>query len=170
VVGQQPDAFQLGRVEHVGFVDDQHDAAAAFGRFGGERVSGLRDERGVVEPGDAAERGDDGVVDAARPDLGVGQVDDRVAGRVQAGQGGADGDSLASADLAGEHPEGVLADQPADPGDCFGLAGVPVQLAGGQVAAERHLGEPVERGQLVDAHRCSPPSACSPGSSWLRSA
>jgi hypothetical protein len=41
---------------------------AAFGVLAGEQVHGLGGEGGVVGPGDAAERGDDGVVDAADAD------------------------------------------------------------------------------------------------------
>jgi hypothetical protein len=47
-------------VEAVGFVDHEDDLSAAFGGFGGDQLGGLWDERGVVEAGCAAERGDDG--------------------------------------------------------------------------------------------------------------
>ena len=87
------------------------------------------------------ERGDDVVQHAAHPDGGVGQVDDHVPGRVQGGGGGADGDGLAGADLAGDHAERVLVHAPGDPGDRLAVAGVAVQHGGGQVAAERHPGE-----------------------------
>ena len=83
------------------------------------------------------------VVDAADPDGGVGQVDDGVAGGVQAGQCGADGDGLAGADLAGDHADAAFADAPGDAGDGLVVGGVAVQHARGQVAAERHAGEPV---------------------------
>jgi hypothetical protein len=49
--GEQPEFFELVGGEQVGFVDDEHDAPASFGDFGGERVGGLGDERGFVEAG-----------------------------------------------------------------------------------------------------------------------
>jgi hypothetical protein len=73
-----------------------------------------------------------------------------VAGGVQAGQGGAGGDGLADADLAGEHTQGVLVDAPGDAGDRFGVGGVAVQHLGGKLAAERHPGEPVGGLQTLD--------------------
>ena len=60
-------------VEQVRLVDDQHRGAAAFGVLDREGVDGLRDEGGVVEAGGAAQGGDDGVVDAADPDRGLGR-------------------------------------------------------------------------------------------------
>jgi hypothetical protein len=57
-----------------------------------------------VEAGRSAEVADDLGVQAALADAGVGQVDDGVADRVQAGDGGAGGDGLAGADLAGDTP------------------------------------------------------------------
>ena len=152
MVGEHADAFELGVVEQVGFVDDQDGGAAAFGVLGGEGVGGLGDEGGGVGAGWPAEGGDDGVVDAAGADGGVAEVDDGVAGGVEGGQGGADGDGLAGADLAGDDAEGLFGDAPGDPGDGFGVGGVAVQHAGGEVAAERHPGEAVEALQLVDAH------------------
>ena len=80
VVGEHPDRFELVVVEQVRLVDHHDGGAAAFGVFDGQRVGGLRDQGGVVGQGLAAERGDDLVVDAADPDRGVGQVDDRCAG------------------------------------------------------------------------------------------
>ena len=96
------------------------------------------------------EGGDDLVVDAADPDRRVGQVDDGVPGRVQAGQRGADGDGLPGADLAGDHPDAVLAHAPADPGDGLPVRRVAVQHPGGEVAPERGAGEPEEPLQAVD--------------------
>jgi hypothetical protein len=60
---------------------------------------------------------------------------------VEGGGGGADGDGLAGADLAGDHPDGVLLDAPADPGDRFGVPVVAVQHRRGEASAERHSGE-----------------------------
>ena len=82
-VGEKPQFFELVGVEEVGLVDDEHDLAAAFVGFGGERVGGLRDQRGLVEAGDAAERADDRVVEAAGADGRVAQVDDGVPAGVQ---------------------------------------------------------------------------------------
>ena len=47
-------------------------------------------------------------VEAAGADGGVAEVDDGVAGGVEPGQGGADGDGLAGADLAGDDAEGAF--------------------------------------------------------------
>ena len=96
-------------VEQVGFVEDEDDGAAAFVFLGGEQVDGLRDQRGLVEAGDAAEGGDDAGVEAAAADGGVAEVDDGVPAGVEAGEGGADGDGLAGADLAGDHAEAAFA-------------------------------------------------------------
>ena len=52
--------------------------------LGGEQVGRLRDRCRPVEPWRGTERGNDLRVDPARPDSRVGQVDDRVAARVQA--------------------------------------------------------------------------------------
>jgi hypothetical protein len=106
----------------------------------------------VVGLRDAAERGDDGVVDAADADRRVAQVDEGVAGGVLGREGGAQGDGLPGADLAGDHAEGVLTDAPGDPGGGLGVGGVAVQHARGQVTAERHLGEPVVGLEFLDGH------------------
>src|SRR5262249_43220891 len=75
VVGEHPDGLEAGVVEQVGFVDDQHGGASAFGGLQSEGVGGLGDEGCGVEAGLPAQGGDDGVVDAAGSDGGVGQVD-----------------------------------------------------------------------------------------------
>lgn len=95
--------------------------------LGGQQVGGLRDQGGLVRARDAAERGDDRVVDAGDADGGVGQVDDLVAGVVQLGQRGSDRDGLARADLSGDHSQGAFADAPGDPVDGLQVGGVPVQ-------------------------------------------
>ena len=74
----------------------------------------------------------------------------------RAAQGGADGDGLPGADLAGDHPDAVLGDAPADPGDGLAVGGVAVQHAGGEVTAERGAGEPEEPLQPVDHDTTSP--------------
>ena len=57
--------------EEVGFVDDEDDVFSSLVFFGGEKVSGLWDERCFMESGDASERGDDGGVDPACSNGGV---------------------------------------------------------------------------------------------------
>jgi hypothetical protein len=118
--------------------------------FDGQRVRGLWGQGRGVEGRGPAERGDDVVEHAADSDGRVGQVDDHVPAAVQGGGGGADGDGFAGADLAGDHPEGVLVHAPADPGDGLAQAAVPVQHARGEVAAEGHAGEAVFS-ELFDA-------------------
>jgi len=86
VVGQHPDRLQLLMIEQMRLVDDEHGGAAAFGLVDREGVDGLRDEGGVVGQRSLPEGGDDLVVDAADPDRGVGQVDDRVSCGVQGGE------------------------------------------------------------------------------------
>ncbi len=68
--------------------------------FGGQGRLYLRDQGGVVKAGRLAQRGGHGAVDAAHPDLRVRQVDQGVAGGIQAGHGGADGRGLPAADFA----------------------------------------------------------------------
>ena len=135
--------------QQVGFVDHHDGDASALGVFGGERVGGLRGQGGVMGQGLPAEGGDDAVVDAADADGGVGQVDDGVAAAVQAGEGGAHGDGLAGADLAGDHADAAFGDTPADAGDGFVVGAVAVQHARGQIAAERRPGETEVRDQFV---------------------
>ena len=100
--GQHPDRFELVVGQQVSLVDQQDRQPASLGELGGQVLGGLRDQGGVVEPGHAAQRGDDRVVNASRPDLGVGDGDELVAGGVQPGGGGADGHGLARADLTGD--------------------------------------------------------------------
>jgi hypothetical protein len=71
VVGEHAQAFELGVVEQVRLVDDEDGGAAAFGVFGGQGVGGLGNQGGVVEAWGAAQRGNDGVVDAAGADGGL---------------------------------------------------------------------------------------------------
>jgi hypothetical protein len=53
-----------------------------------------------------------------------------VAHGVECGDGGAGGDGLAGADLAGDYADGVLADEPGDAGDGFGVAAVGWSMPG----------------------------------------
>ena len=71
------------------------------------------------------------------------------------GEGGPQGDGFPGADFAGDDAEGVLADAPADPGGGLGVGAVAVQHARGQVAPERHLGEPVVGLEFLDTHCAS---------------
>lgn len=59
MVGEQPQRFQRIVADEVTLVDTQDRDTAAFSVFGGERVTGLGDQRGVVEAGSPAERGHD---------------------------------------------------------------------------------------------------------------
>jgi hypothetical protein len=148
--------------------------AASFVFLGGEQFHGLRDQGGLVEAGHAAEGGDDAAVEAAAADGGVAEVDDGVPAGVEVGEGGADGDGLAGADLAGDHAQAAFVDAPADPGDGFGVGGVAVQHLRREGAAERGLAEPVVGFELLDHAGTSPFSAsvsplmpgscCCPGS------
>jgi hypothetical protein len=122
----------------VGFVEDEHRGAATFDRLDREGVTGLRDEGGHVGLREAAQGGDDGVVDAAGADGGVAEVDDGVPGWVEGGESGSDGDGLARADLAGDDAGTVFGWGGGDPGDGFIVGVVAVQHAGGEVTTERH--------------------------------
>src|SRR6266568_348828 len=53
-------------------------------------------------------------------------------------------------DFAGDDADGAFGDAPGDAGDGFVVGGVPVEHAGGEVAAEGHAGEPVVGLELVD--------------------
>ena len=141
MVGQHADRLQLGVVEEVGFVDHDDGGAAAFDLFDGEGVDGLRDQGGVVGQRPRPERGDDLVVDAADPDGRVREVDDGVA----VGSRAASAARTATVFPAPTSPvmtpiRCVFGDAPADPGDGLAVAGVAVQHAGGEVAAERQCG------------------------------
>ena len=142
MVGQHPDGFQLLVAQQVCLVQDEDGGSASLVAFCGQGCAGLGDQsRGQVRRG-GAERGDDGLVDAADADHRVGQVDDGVAGGVQAGQDGADRDGFPGADFSGDHADGAFGDAPADAGDGFVVGGVPVQHARGKITSEGHAGEP----------------------------
>ncbi len=155
--------FELVGGQQVGFVDDENDGLVALVGFGSEQVLGLADQRGTVEARGGAQGDHDVVVDAAGPDHRVGEVDDGVPGGVQAGHGGTCGHGLAGADLAADHADVAVVDQPGDAGDGFLVGAGGEQLAGGQVAVEGLAGEAVVGTQLVDGHS----ESCS---SLLRSA
>ena len=90
------------RGKHVSFIDNYHWQSASFGDFAGQGVGGLGDEGGVVEVGYAAEGGHDRLEITSRAEVWVGKVYEVVAGGVQAGNGGAGGHGLASADSEGD--------------------------------------------------------------------
>ncbi len=100
--------------EEVTLVDAQDGDATAFGVFGGQRVTGLGNQGGVVEAGPPAQGADDVVVDASGADGGVGDVDQVVAGGFGAVDGGAGGDGLADADSAGDRLQQLRAVLPCE--------------------------------------------------------
>ena len=91
--------------EQVRLIDGQDHVPAPLVGFGGERRLDLGNEVGGVEAGGLAEGLGDGTVDAPYPDLGVGQVDEGVAGGVQAVGGGAQRDRLPGADFSRQDAE-----------------------------------------------------------------
>src|SRR5260370_992115 len=111
----------------MSLVADEDDAAVPFGGLGGEQVAGLGHQLGFEVAGLGAERADDGDIQAPGAEGGVGDVDDLVAGGVEAGDGGAQRHGLPGADVAGDHAERGFHHAEADPGDRLG-----VRLAGGQ--------------------------------------
>src|SRR5437899_12541974 len=115
----------------MGFVDDQHGGLAALVALGGEHGGGLGGEPGVAAVGLAAEGRDDHLVQPPYADHRVRQVDDGVAGGIEAGQDGAHRDRLARPDFGGYQPDGPFGDAPGDPGAGLVVGGVPVQPAGG---------------------------------------
>ena len=87
---------------------------------------------------------------------------------------GKKGAVLTMTDLAGDHADGAPGDGPGDAGGGLGAVGVPVEPAGGQVAAEGHAGEPEAVDDGVDHERASswegPPwTAASCCWAWSRS-
>jgi hypothetical protein len=87
--------------------------------LGGQGGFDLGYEGGVVEAWCLAQGQGYRSVDAAHAYLGVGQVDEGVAGGVQPVGGGAQGRCLPGADFAGQHPQAAGGDEPAQPGDGF---------------------------------------------------
>jgi len=140
--------------EQVRLVDRDDDVPVFLICLGGQGGLDLGDEGGVVEAGRLAERGGHRAVQAAHPDLGVGQVDQGVPGGVQAVGGGAQGDRLPRADLPRYHPEAAGGDQPAQPGDGLLVGSRAEQGGHGDGRAERHEGEAIVGLQVLD-HRGS---------------
>src|SRR2546427_5098497 len=127
MVRDHADGLQLVAGEHVRFVDGEDDVAVALVGFGGECCLDLGDEVGGVEAGGLAERGGQGAVDAPDADLGVGEVDEGVAGRVEGGGGGAGGGGVFRAGLARPGARGAGGGQPGPGG-----GGVLVRRGGGK--------------------------------------
>ena len=100
-VGQKPQFLELVGLQQVGLVADDHDAAAPFGGLGGEQVAGLGHQLGLEVTGPVAGRADDRHMRPAGAEGGIGDVDDLMAGGVQAGDRGAQRHCLARADVAG---------------------------------------------------------------------
>src|SRR5450756_1375088 len=150
-------------VEHVRLVDDQDGGPPALGCLAGQDVPGLDGEGGGAVDGLAAEGGDHVGEDAPHAGGGVADVYDGVAGGVEAGGGGADRDRLPGPDLARDHADRLVGDGPGDAGGGLAAVAAAVQPGGGQVAAERHAGEPEPGDDGVD-HQDSPSSAsCADG-------
>src|SRR6266851_226899 len=119
------------------FVDQEDGAASAFFGFGGQGVLGLGGQDGGVLGGLAAGRCHHGGVQASHSQGGVGQVDDVVAGAVDAADGGAGGAGFPRAGFAGDDADGAFADAPDDAGGGFVVAVVAVQHLQGEVLGER---------------------------------
>ena len=84
----------------------------------------------------------DGHVQAAGADGRVGQVHDVVRGLVELADGGAHGDGLADADLAGDDAQQRLGDAEADARDGFLVTRSVEQVFGRDVLGERSLVKP----------------------------
>ena len=161
MVGHHADGLQLLAGEHVRLVDGEDDVAAPLVGLGGERGLDLGDEVAVVEPGRLAQCGGQRPVQAPDPDLGVGEVDQGVAGGVEAVGGGAQRGGFPGADLAGQDADAAGGDQPAQAGDGFLVGGGGEQRGDGDGRGERHAGEAVVGLQVRD-HDGSFGGGCQP--------
>jgi hypothetical protein len=123
-----------------GFEQQRVDAGLLAGGVAGVELGDGAAVLGLAGP--VAGRADDGDVEAAGAEGGVGDVDDLVAGGVQAGDGGAQRDGLPAADVSGDHPEGGFGDTEADPGDGLGVRLAGEQVFGGDPLAEWGAGQP----------------------------
>jgi hypothetical protein len=100
----------------------------------------------------APPRSDDEAEQAAVADDGVGAVDDPVPKGVEGTGGGAHGDRLAGADLAGEDAEAALLDKPGESGHRLLMGAGAVERGGRDVAAQGDGGEAEIGAEAVDAH------------------
>src|ERR1017187_9645450 len=156
----------------MSLINDEDDAAVPLGGLGGEQVAGLGHQLGFEVARLGAERPDDRHIQPPGAERRVGDVDDLVAGRVEAGDGGAQRYGLARADVPGDHPERGLDHAEADPGDRLGVRGPGEQVPGGDGLAERGAGQAEVRGPRRGAHRCSSSWPGSPEvsmASWAKS-
>jgi hypothetical protein len=153
-VRQQPQLFELVGLQEVRLIADDHDAAVPLGGLGGEQVGRLGHQLGLEVAGPVAERADDGDIQPAGAEGGVGDVDDLVPGRVQGGDGGAQRHGLPGADVPRHDSERRLHDAEADPGDRLGVRGPAEQVAGRDRLAERGAGQAEVRGPRRRVHRC----------------
>jgi hypothetical protein len=156
-VGEQPQLFKLVGLEEMSLIADHYDPAVPFCGFGGEQIAGLGHQLGFEVARLGAQRADDGDVKAAGAEGGVGDVDDLVAGGVQASDGGAQGHRLARADIPGNYSERGFGDAEADPGDRLGVGLAGEQVLGGDPLAERGAGQPEVGGPGRPGHGCSWP-------------
>jgi hypothetical protein len=101
----------------MSLIDDEDHLLATLAALGLKQLLGLGDQRGVMKPRRATQRGDDQPVDPAQPHPGRAEVDNRVPGRVQAGDRRAGSDRLPRPALAGDHADRLLGDAPLDPRD-----------------------------------------------------
>src|SRR5260370_17679875 len=97
--GEDGGGLGVGGGWHVGFVGGGDDGGVGVGGRGGEGWLGLGGGVGGLEAGGLAERGGQGAVDAPDADLGVGEVDEGVAGGGGAAGGGAGGGGFSRAAL-----------------------------------------------------------------------
>ena len=63
--GEQAELFELLDTQQVGLIKDQDHGSAVFVFLGGEHFGGLWDQRGLMEPRDPTQCGDDPGVEAA---------------------------------------------------------------------------------------------------------
>ena len=152
-VGEETELLELLGGEQMRLIDDEDDPAMPLGLLRGQQVTGLGDELGLAVAGDAAEGGDDGDVETAGAEGGVGDVDHLVAGSVQPCHRGAHRHRLAGADVADDDPEQALGDAEADPRHRLGVSGPGEEIAGGDGLAERHVGEVEVGDPRCPAHR-----------------
>jgi len=127
----------------VTFVTDEDHRFAPFDALGRDQLLGLGNERGAVEPGHAAERGDDRSVDSAEADPRGAQVNRRVTRGVERRGRGSGRYGLARAALAGDDPDHLLRDAVGDPRGRLSMPAVGMKRLGRDVFPERRPGETV---------------------------
>jgi hypothetical protein len=126
--GEKAQLLELVGAEQVGLIDGEDDPSATFQVLHGEQGLGLGHDLGLEEAGLCAEGADDGDIQTPCTDQGVWEVDDVERGWVERVGGGADGDGLADADLAGDDADESLGDAEAEAGDGLLMAGALYQV------------------------------------------